>query len=141
MRVNQVSTLLNIPISTILYYERKGLITPKRKENNYRSYDQNDIRDLKMIYLMKEANIPINQIKKILLWNQKDIDYKEHQEEAKNYFLDKKYELQKQILYIQKIIQIIDNLPLFSNTVYEGKQKYQMVTQLIETLFSKTQEE
>ena len=46
MKVNEFSKLIGIPDSKIRYYDRKGLISSDRKENNYRDYDMTDALNL-----------------------------------------------------------------------------------------------
>lgn len=91
--IKEVSNILNISREMIRYYEKKGMISPKRKEeNNYRSYDTMDIFflmeaiqyqgwniNIKSIRGLKEENY-YNQIVDYLVkyYNEliKDIDYK-----------------------------------------------------------------
>lgn len=43
-RIGDVSRILNIPVETIRYYEKKGVIKPfKDEENNYRYYEISDM--------------------------------------------------------------------------------------------------
>ena len=47
--VNDVEKQLNIPKATIRFYEKEGLLSPKRNENSYREYNDEDIELLKKI--------------------------------------------------------------------------------------------
>ena len=55
MKIKEVSKKLSLPISTLHYYERVGLVTPKRGENNYRCYSEEDCNDLILISIMQEV--------------------------------------------------------------------------------------
>ncbi|MHC5227870.1 MerR family transcriptional regulator [Enterococcus sp. LJL99] len=48
MKVQEVSDLIGLPISTLHYYERIGIITPKRTANNYRDYSEKDVGETKV---------------------------------------------------------------------------------------------
>ena len=58
--------MVGIPKQTLLYYEKEGLITVARDDNNYRNYSQNNIEILKLIKLLREMEISIDEIKLIL---------------------------------------------------------------------------
>lgn len=55
-----------LPISTIRYYERVGLIQPKRSENNYRCFDEVDSLKIKYIKVMKHAGFSIDEMKQFI---------------------------------------------------------------------------
>ena len=68
MKIKEAETLTGLPSKTIKYYEDEGLIFPERnKENNYRSYNKDDIEKLRKIRLFRKLGLSISSIKKILL--------------------------------------------------------------------------
>ena len=66
MKINDVEKQLNIPKATIRFYEKEGLLNPKRNENSYREYDQEDIELLKKIIVLRKIGIPVEDIKLLL---------------------------------------------------------------------------
>ena len=66
MKINDVEKQLNIPKATIRFYEKEGLLNPKRNENSYREYDQEDIELLKKIIVLRKIGIPVDDIKLLL---------------------------------------------------------------------------
>jgi DNA-binding transcriptional MerR regulator len=52
-----------ISADTLRYYEKEGLLSPKRSENGYRQYDDDDITILKNIIVMKYAHFTLNEMK------------------------------------------------------------------------------
>lgn len=51
----------------IRYYEKMGLLCPNRDgENGYRKYSAQDIRRLKLIYLFRKLDMPLEEIKNLL---------------------------------------------------------------------------
>ncbi len=66
MTIKQLEQKLEIPRATIRYYEKENLITPKRNDNSYREYDDNDVMILKKIIILRKIGLSVSDIKKIL---------------------------------------------------------------------------
>lgn len=63
MRISEAAELTGLSVSNIRFYERKGLLTPERREESkYRDYSQEDIRALKRIILYRKMGIPVETI-------------------------------------------------------------------------------
>ncbi|MCL2286715.1 MAG: MerR family transcriptional regulator [Firmicutes bacterium] len=64
---NQVSKMLGVSTQMLRYYERIGLVESLRKEDYaYRVYDDENIKRLQQIVILRKLQIPIKQIKLIL---------------------------------------------------------------------------
>lgn len=62
--VGEISKILKIPRSTLRYYDREGIISPKfRKENNYRCYSRAQIITIKKINTMRKLGLTLEEIK------------------------------------------------------------------------------
>ena len=60
MTIGEVSKKLDIPIDTLRYYEKIGLIGPVPKtKSGIRDYDDISIRQIEYIKCMRSANLPI----------------------------------------------------------------------------------
>ena len=64
--IKQAEGIIGIPADTLRYYDREGIISPKRHENGYRYYDEADIMILKYIVVMKYARFSLAEIKKMV---------------------------------------------------------------------------
>jgi DNA-binding transcriptional MerR regulator/predicted SAM-dependent methyltransferase len=65
--IKEVAELFSITTNKIRFYEKKGLITAARdEENNYRYYTENDLIKLQTILMYRILNIPIEDIEDIL---------------------------------------------------------------------------
>ena len=65
--IKEVAELFNITTNKIRFYEKKGLITAARdEENNYRYYTEKDLIKLQTILMYRILNIPIEDIQDIL---------------------------------------------------------------------------
>ena len=67
MTISEVAKCLGVDISTVRFYERKGLITPARREDSkYRDYSEEDVMTLKRIMLYRKLDFSIDDIQSIL---------------------------------------------------------------------------
>lgn len=66
MRTNEVEKKTGLSKQTILFYEKEGLIHPKRISNNYRDYSDTDIQIISVIKLLRSMDISIDDIKQVL---------------------------------------------------------------------------
>ena len=64
MKINQVEQLVGITKGNIRCYEKQGLLTPGRNnENGYRDYSDADVVWLKKIKLLRMLDVPIEEIR------------------------------------------------------------------------------
>ncbi len=66
--ISDLAKQFNLSRSTLLYYDKIGLLTPsERTTANYRVYSENDKALLKQICMYRETGLDLGSIKKILL--------------------------------------------------------------------------
>jgi len=65
MNIKELEERLQIPRANIRYYEREGLLSPQRGENNYRSYSEEDLETLKKIKLLRQLDMPVDTIRAV----------------------------------------------------------------------------
>ncbi len=61
-RISELAKKLNINSDTIRYYEKMNLIEPKREENDYRIYTNEDYLKLEEILFIKELGYTLTEI-------------------------------------------------------------------------------
>src|SRR6218665_2713725 len=62
--IKQVGEKLNLPISTLRYYDREGLMPLlKRTESGIRKYSETDIAWLELVCCLKNTGMPLEEIK------------------------------------------------------------------------------
>lgn len=66
MKINEIENQLGLTRANIRFYEKEGLLNPKRKENGYREYSEEDIALLKKIIIFRKLGLPLPEIKNIL---------------------------------------------------------------------------
>ena len=65
MTIKEIETLSGLPRANIRYYESEGLIAPKRAENGYREYSQDDAEVLLRVKLLRALGLRIDTIKSL----------------------------------------------------------------------------
>lgn len=73
MLLNEVIKEVGMTKRAIKYYEEKGLLSVKKDDNGYRNYTKEDVEILKKISIYRKLNIGIDDIKKLLETNDKQI--------------------------------------------------------------------
>ena len=65
MRIQELEKRTGVDRTTIRFYEREGLLDPRRSDNGYRDYTEEDAKELERIRLMRELGVPVEQIKQL----------------------------------------------------------------------------
>ena len=65
MKIKELENILSISRSNIRFYEKQGLFSPERKDNNYREYTERDIEVLKKIIILRKMGFTVEEIKLI----------------------------------------------------------------------------
>lgn len=62
MEIKEVEKMLSVSRSNIRFYEKEGLLSPERKENNYRNYSKQDVAMLKKILVLRKLGFSVEEI-------------------------------------------------------------------------------
>ncbi|MGO4936657.1 MerR family transcriptional regulator [Fundicoccus sp. Sow4_H7] len=139
MNIQQISKEAGISKDAIRYYEKIGLLHPKRSDNNYRVFDQFDLERVKMIAVLQYAQFDLKEIKVIV--NSIDLPPSDEcNRQVAALFKAKNFELQKRIRDYQLILQMVGNfrLPESSEEFASEKEEYLLQTMhLISDVFAK----
>lgn len=101
--IKEAEELTGISRQNIRYYEKMGLLNPKRDAGNgYRKYDEEDIERLKAILLFRKLDMPLEEIRKLL----------DHE-------IDLQQALDTQKAYLQKEQQKLEAALAFCDTIRE----------------------
>ncbi|WP_233147020.1 MerR family DNA-binding transcriptional regulator [Paenibacillus selenitireducens] len=94
--IGEVSKLLDIPIDTLRYYDKIGLLPPlKRDENKYRYYDLEQFDSLITIRMLRAMDVPIEQIQRLLA----DHNLKE----IRSLLSSKQKDIERQLIYLTQL--------------------------------------
>ena len=64
--VGEISSRSGLPISTIHFYEAKGLISSNRNKGNHRRYARSVLRKLAVIKVAQKTGVPLEDIKRAM---------------------------------------------------------------------------
>lgn len=64
--IKKVSEISGVSVRTLHHYDEIGLLSPKKNENGYRYYSEDDMSFLQMILFYKYLGFPLKQIKELL---------------------------------------------------------------------------
>ena len=121
--IKEISAKTGISTDTLRYYDKLGIVSPKRHENSYRYYDEKDVFALEYISVMKYAQFSLADIKTIvgLLDKEPSLQCNDISIEI----ISKKIgTLQQMIINYQNIIQLMEGLlPMIDGVEMYEKNK------------------
>lgn len=66
--IGQVSEMFNLPVSTLRYYDKKGLLPGIKRVSGIRRFGDKEIEALRVIECLKKSGLEIKQIKQFMQW-------------------------------------------------------------------------
>ncbi len=110
MTIKEVETMLKITRANVRFYEKEGLLFPKRNPvNDYRDYSDEDIRMLKKILFLRNLDIPIETIRQL---RQGNADLNEVMAQQAGHFGDAKRQAELSEAVCRKLSR--EKIPSFS---------------------------
>ena len=140
--IKQISKISGVPSDTLRYYDREGIISPKRQENGYRYYDDADLLILKYIVVMKYARFSLAEIRIMAeLFRREPGDCCEECNSTFNDILNSKIaELGQMISNYKKIVGLMERLqPMMQNveTYYSNERNIEgFISQIFDDIQS-----
>lgn len=116
--MKEVSEKLNLPASTIRYYDKQGMLpNMQRTESGYRSFSEKDIGMLNMIECLKRTNMPIRDIQQFIAWVQQGDATLQQRYDM---FVERRESVQEQIAQLQKALEFIEYKCWYYSTALEA---------------------
>lgn len=105
-RISEVERMLGIPVTTIRYYDREGLMpNVTRSEGGQREFSDDDIKLLQVIECLKRTNMPIKDIRRFThLLAEGD----QSLEERRQMFYERRETVREQIEGLKAVAELID---------------------------------
>lgn len=104
--IGEIAEKYRIPISTIRYYDKNGLLPlVKRTRGNVRIFSEEDMRLLNMIECLKSTGMQIKDIRTFIEWCTEGDSTIEKRYQM---FLDRKKEAEQQIAAMQRTLDLIN---------------------------------
>ena len=112
--IKQAEEMTGLSADTLRYYEKEGIIAPRRHENGYRTYGENDIAVLKNIVVLKYAGFTIAELKNMAKPFGCELG-KDCAEEVSGILRKKITELKQAISNYHKIVKLLEeSLPIIN---------------------------
>lgn len=64
--IGEVSKMFSLPISTLRYYDKEGLIPNIQRDSGIRKFEEKDIETLRVIECLKKSGLEIKEIKQYM---------------------------------------------------------------------------
>ena len=120
LSINQVEKLTGVSKRNIRFYEKEGLLLPKRnEENGYREYDENDIWRIKVIKMLRMLDMPLEEIQSVLegdrplseaiVEQQAELERKEKELQAAIHFCDEMKEVELNTLDVDSCLEQMES--------------------------------
>lgn len=131
--IKQFAAKYYLSQDTIRYYEKEGLLSPKRLENGYRFYDASCERNIKFIQVMKKIGFSLQEIKLLLILDGQPMS-EECNQASSNLFVNKINAVERQLAFFTIALQA---LKMAEGLVQEGKYESnkQKVNETIEQMY------
>ena len=114
MTIKEVSEKFNLSKETLRFYEKKGLIGPvKKTKSGIRDYEGQDLKRIEFIKCMRNAELPIDVLKKYIDLYKSG---KETKEERKKLLENQQKILKAKIDKMQKAYKLLtDKIDLYNS--------------------------
>ena len=108
--VKEVARTLNIPKSTLRYYDKVDLLKPNREGNGYRVYQEVDLTMIKYILVMKYGEFSLEEMQTVL--NMMKIDSSDVCREKTTQLIESKKKIfQDKINYYKQMLVLFEKVP------------------------------
>ncbi len=109
--VHDIAKFFGVTNDTIRYYDKVGIISPKKdKLNNYRYYDRGDIICFSYVFELRNIDLPLSQIKTML--NNSSLEY------AANTMQEHEQAIEEKIKELQRLKSVVqDYKECFQNAI------------------------
>lgn len=115
--IGEVSEMLDLPSSTIRYYDKQGLLPFLERESGIRKFSDGDISSLRLIDCLKKTGMPIKDIQQFSVWLQQgDDSIKERME----LFQERRRIVEQQMKDLEKTLELIEHKCWYYETAYEA---------------------
>mgnify|MGYP000518632849 CR=1 FL=1 len=102
--IGQVSEMFNLPISTLRFYDKEGLLPGLKRVSGIRKFSENELETLRLIECLKKSGVKLKDIKQFMQWcEQGSSTYSLRYE----FFLQQEKLMEAEIAQMQKTLSMI----------------------------------
>lgn len=123
MKIKQFAEKFHFTTDTVRYYEKEGLLHPRKQDNGYRVYDAACEQTMKFIIVLRQLGFTLQEIKHLLTLEQKPISTACN-EETVQLFSVKIAQIEQQLRFYQHALQSLQlTKTLMADGQYEKIKK------------------
>lgn len=102
--IGQVSDMTGLPVSTLRYYDKEGLLPDLKRHGNMRRFDDNDLEALRVIECLKISGLEIKDIRRFMEWTTEGATT---YPQRKQLFEERKSVVEKEMARLQKSLDML----------------------------------
>ena len=102
--IGQVSEMFNLPISTLRYYDREGLLPTMQRDAGIRKFGEKELEALRVIECLKKSGLEIRDIKQFMAWC---VQGSETYPQRRELFLRQKEETEAEIERMNRVLDML----------------------------------
>ncbi|MCM3537882.1 MerR family transcriptional regulator [Priestia endophytica] len=116
--IGEFAKILGVTPSTLRYYEKEGLLTPNRDENNLREFTDDDIGWAQFLLHLKDSGMLVTELREYTKWRKIG---DETIPERLNLLKNRKHLVEREIQVLQQSLDILNRKIEFYNDQLKGK--------------------
>ncbi|WP_436835276.1 MerR family transcriptional regulator [Bacillus subtilis] len=101
--IGEFANIIGVTTSTLRYYEKEGLLTPHRNENNIREFTDHDIGWVRYLLHLKDSGMSMTELKQYTTWRamgDETIHDRMHLLEKRKHFVELEIQALQQNLHV-----------------------------------------
>lgn len=102
--IGQVSEMFGLPISTLRYYDKEGLLPNIERTSSIRKFGDNEIEALRVIECLKKSGLKIKDIKQFMDWC---VQGNKTYPQRKELFSRQKASVEAEIKHLNRVLDMI----------------------------------
>ena len=102
--IGQVSEMVQLPISTLRYYDKEGLFPDIKRSSGIRKFGEKELEALRVIECLKKSGMEIKDIKQFMVWCSEGSDT---YPQRLDLFLNRKEVVDAELRRLEKVLDML----------------------------------
>lgn len=136
MKIRDFADKYQIQTDTIRYYEKENLLTPIRRENGYREFDEECEKQIRLIIVLKQLGFTIKEIQQLLLLRDNKSISTECKDTTVLLFDQKIMKLEEKVRFYQQALKVVRTIKELASDV-KYLENIDDIEKLVLSLFQK----
>ena len=122
--IGQISEMFNIPVSTIRYYDREGLLPGITRKSGKRQFSDTEVEALQVIECLKASGLEIKDIRQFMEWcTEGPSTYSKRRE----LFENRKAAVEEELIRLNKVMDLLSFKCWYYETAErEGNEDFEL---------------